>query len=318
MLLLADVAGTLVVALLSADRPNLMRILARGAMISLAFYVVFDVAEAFWFIGRGPEIWRLGSLSARFDNLQNAGELPRLAGPVADGNRGGFVLLFYIAVMALGERRVGLRRTMLGVAVLLFVFTLSRSAALAATAMGVMAFVSRSRGVTVRAALTACCIAVTAASLLIVRPDTFDRISAVLQSPIAKRLSTSEGSAQSHLTLIGRGIDVATQTVPNTVIGLGYGNSYLVLQDVFPGNKYGNFHSLYVTMFAEAGILALVLTLVLMGTPLLLGGPWRALVAGALAFDVFYQTTTEPVFWFLLAIAWMSMPRWRPSVVRET
>lgn len=92
------------------------------------------------------------------------------------------------------------------------------------------------------------------------------------------------------------------------MIGLGYGNSHLVLQDVFPGNKYGNFHSLYVSMFAEAGVGALVLVLVLLLTPLLVGGPWRSLIAGAVMFNIFYQTPAEPAFWFALASAWLTMP----------
>ena len=90
-------------------------------------------------------------------------------------------------------------------------------------------------------------------------------------------------------------------------MGLGYGNAYLELQDMFPGSKYGNYHSLYVTMFAEAGVFALLLMLALLAGPLLRGSFWRPLVAGAVAFNLFYQTTTEPSFWFVLALAWIGL-----------
>ena len=93
------------------------------------------------------------------------------------------------------------------------------------------------------------------------------RAASTVTSPAAQRLSTGEGSAQSHLALIERGLGDATESVPTALIGLGYGNSHLVLQDVFPGNKYGNFHSLYVSMFAESGVAALLLTLILIFTP---------------------------------------------------
>ena len=39
--------------------------------------------------------------------------------------------------------------------------------------------------------------------------------------------------------------------------------------------------------------------------------PWRPLVAAFIVFNFSYQSTTEPVFWFLLALAWVaqSAPR---------
>jgi hypothetical protein len=153
---------------------------------------------------------------------------------------------------------------------------------------------------------------------LAMRPDVTQRVSAVLNSPIAGRLSTSEGSAQSHVQLLERGISEATRSVSRAFFGLGYGNSYAVLQDVFPANRYGNFHSLYVTMFAEAGIFALLLTLAAMTGPLVGGGVWRPLIAGTWAFNIFYQTTTEPIFWFVLALAWVTMPRYSFRTVKES
>ncbi|MGH7634708.1 MAG: hypothetical protein ACRENC_13320, partial [Gemmatimonadaceae bacterium] len=129
-----------------------------------------------------------------------------------------------------------------------------------------------------------------------------------VEQPLAERVSTGEGSASSHIELIERGVETATESIPHAMIGVGFGNAFRVLQDVFPGNRYGNFHSLYVTMFAESGIVALALTLALLCTPLVIGGAWRPLIAGAIAFNVFYQATAEPVFWFLLASAWLTMP----------
>jgi hypothetical protein len=88
---------------------------------------------------------------------------------------------------------------------------------------------------------------------------------------------------------------------------VGYGNSYLLLQDVFPGNKYGNFHSMYVTLAAEAGAIALLVGLLLVGVPVVIPGPFRPLIAGIAVFNVFYQSLAEPVFWFVLALAWMAL-----------
>jgi O-antigen ligase len=241
--------------------------------------------------------------------------LPRLAGPVNDANRGGFVLVFYLVVLSAAELRPWVRRLAIAFAVIFLALTFSRSAILAAAATLSLALLTRRQWFSPRFALAASIALVCAALFLLARPSTFRQIDAVLQSPAASRLSANEGSAQSHLALIQRGFAEATRSLRRSAVGLGYGDSYLVLQDVFPANRYGNFHSLYVTMFAEAGILALILTLVMMGAPLVAGGPWRAMIAGTFAFNVFYQTTTEPVFWFILACAWLTMPpgAWTPG-----
>ena len=77
---------------------------------------------------------------------------------------------------------------------------------------------------------------------------------------------------------------------------------------MFPGNKYGNFHSLYVTVMVESGIFALMSSLVLLGVPLIRGAQLRPMIAGLSVFNVFYQTLSEPLFWFVLALAWLLLP----------
>jgi len=311
-LLAVDVAGTFAVAVLCADRPNAVRVMAAGVIASLVVFAAFDVLEALCWIGRLPETLNFGPVSIALSGLQNVGPLPRLAGPVADANRAGFVLIVYAAIVAAGARHVWVRRAALVVIVSFLLLTVSRSALLgASTALVVTLLTTRTRvALAPLAAATAALVLV--AGLSLAAPRVAARVSAAVASPVTQRLSTTEGSARGHLALIERGLGEATESVSRAAIGLGYGNSYLVLQDVFPGNRYGNFHSLYVTMFAEAGVAALVLTLVLVFTPAAAGGPWRAVIAGAIVFNIFYQTTTEPAFWFVLAAAWLTMPRRAP------
>jgi hypothetical protein len=50
------------------------------------------------------------------------------------------------------------------------------------------------------------------------------------------------------------------------------------------------------------------------GVPLVRGGPYRGLVAGAAVFNLFYQAHTEPALWAILVLAWMSLPPSSPRV----
>jgi hypothetical protein len=308
-LLVVQTGGTFAIALLCMDRQDSMRILARGAMVCLVLFVLFDVREGFVWIGRAAETMRIGSASITFGNVQNVGPLPRLPGPGNDANRSGFVLLFYGVLIAAGTPRGMLRRVALAFVTVFLILTVSRSATLAAAATIVVTMLTRRLRFSVTPIIATLAAGALVVAFSLVEPNAFGRVVSIVASPATQRLSTNEGSQHGHLGLVARGIREATQSVPRAAIGLGYGNSNLVLQDVFPGNKYGNFHSLYVSMFVEAGILALLLTLTLMLTPLVTGGPWRPMIAGALVFNVFYQLPTEPAFWFALAMAWLTMPR---------
>lgn len=307
-LLLLQIAGTFAVAILASDRPDLPRILAIGALLSLPLFVFCDVMEALLLLGRGPELLRAVTVTLRFDDVQILGALPRPGGPVMDSNRAGFVLVCYIVFIARGIQRRWLRGTAMTLAALLLLATVSRSAGLAAIATLLVSLISRrhraSPGALALGALGVAAIV----SIVFLYPRVVTPVEYIVQSKLATRISFGEESAHEHVTLLKRGLEEGSESVPRSLIGIGYGDGYRVLQDIFPGNRYGNFHSLYVTMFAEAGIVAALLAIILMVTPLVRGGPWRPLVAGAVAFNVFYQTTAEPVFWFVLAMAWLAMP----------
>lgn len=306
-LLVGQVAGTFTVALLAGDRDDLARVLARGALLSLAVFVVFNAMEALWWIDRFSETLRFGPVLISLGNFQSLGEIPRLPGPVADANRAGLVLLVNGALIVAGEKRSWVRRLAISLITLLLLATISRSALLGAAALITLSILQRRSIPAVPVVAVLVGIAALMAYLL-THPRVLDKATAIAQSPLGQHLSGGRGSASGHVELIERGFVEATSTVPRSLIGLGFGNSYLVLQDVFPGNRYGNFHSLYVTMFAESGVFALLLTLTLLLTPMIAGGPWRPVVAATILFNIFYQTTSEPVFWYVLAVAWMTMP----------
>lgn len=303
-LLSAEIAGTWAVVVLIADRDDLPSLFGRAAVWAIALYVVADVGQLGAMFNRLPTELRAGTVTFSLETVAYEGVVPRLSGLVADPNRTGWVLLVTAWFLATGERRRGLRTAGLLATAGLIMMTLSRSTLLAsATAIGLVAVTRRRMRVRAGSLVTASVLsAVLGAAMFLIPaagPQRFDAL-----KPLAGRFSSDEASASEHVMLLERGLEEATSSVGRFALGMGYGNAYMVLQDRFPGNAYANFHSIYVSLLAESGIVAFLCIVVLIGWPLARGGPWRPLVAAAAVFNVFYQTSTEPAFWLVLVLAW--------------
>lgn len=314
VLLTAIACGTGLVLWSLWDDPRWTERLARGGRWGLILGGIWSLLEVTQFLGWVPSDWFVGPVRLRLDPYTYAGILPRLSGMTFDPNRAGLVTLLHWALMD----RVRPRRTAWGgLAGLLLVGTLSRSVLLAVASYLVIRRLGEMRGMSRRSAAPRWGIPLALASLslaLLLAPTSRERLGRFL-APVAQRLSAAEGSAQAHTALMRQGVAEATRDVPRTMMGAGYGTSYLLLRDRFGGDRYGNFHSLYVTLWVESGIFALLLILILLMRPLARPSEWRALVFGAILFNVFYQSIAEPAFWGILALAWsapLSPPLLRP------
>ena len=311
LLLLALCGGTFLVAVFAIGRPGLGPALALGAELGLGLAVLFSVAQVVAFFSPDPDVLRVGSVSVGLELTAYAGIIPRLAGQVADPNRAGLLFLFYVFALVQWGTPGARRTSWIIVGSVLILLTLSRSAILADMSVGLVAALSHGGGRISRgAALTTSCGVGVITALLLISPNLRTDIGRALE-PLGTRFSLEDDSARAHARLLDRGVREATVSVRRAALGVGYGNSFLLLQDMFPGNKYGNFHSLYVTVMVESGILALMSSLVLLGVPLVRGAQLRPMIAGLLVFNVFYQTPAEPLFWFILALAWLSLPPFR-------
>ena len=305
-LLAVQVCGTILVVILAADRPDLTGFLGRAAVYGVVLFVAANVLTLATWLRLAPENWQLGTVTVDLVSFPFTGLLPRLSGTSGDPNRGGWLLLFLGNLVAVGERRPRLQRvTMITVAVLI-VATLSRSAVFGAFTALVAGSLDHRRPfrVGVRSlTVFAACTAVGCTALLVSPPVRLPNLTR--WAPLTERLTINEGSGKDHIILLQRGMEEATSSVPHVLLGIGYGSSYLVTQDVLPGNRHGNFHSFYVTMFGESGLFALLIALVIVGWPLVGGGPYRPLIAGAAVFNLFYQVSSEPSFWLALALGWV-------------
>ena len=346
--LLIMIGGTCTVLLLSRDRVNMPALLAAGARVGMVLFALFDVLQLLAWREvvpmRMPEAAPMLQLSPDL----YAGIVPRLSGMVLDSNRGGLLLVLFGWIIAADARESTARRGRapwwLALTALLLVCTLSRSALLAAAGAAVCAWwqgraARRAVRRVVRRVVRRAVPSVTSSSsssssssslalptfrlalalllagssaALLVSPPLRD---AVVQAaaPLQQRFTMLEGSSQDHLRLLARGVATATQSLATVTQGIGYGSSHLVLQDFFPGDRYGNFHSVYVGIFAESGVFALVVVVLLIGVPLVRDGPFQPLVVALALFGLFYGALTEPAFWWSLALAWLS---WVPSTSR--
>lgn len=307
-LLAAHLAGAFAVIVAAADREHMDRVFERGAVVGLLLFAALDALQLANLVGIVPDMARLGTASIDLVPSTYGEIVPRLSGTVADQNRSGLILLFYGWFVGYRPGR-GPRTGLLALAFVLSVLTLSRSAAVAGlVTFAVLVLDRRVRTVSLGLVFAATLLLSIGMGALLTSPRARDWAGTTL-APLGQRLSVDEGSSQEHFMLIGRGLSEATTSLQRLALGIGYGSAYTVLQDVFPGNRYASFHSLYVTIFAESGIVALVCVLLMFAVPLVRGGPYRALVAGAAVFNLFYQAHTDPALWIILILAWLTLER---------
>jgi hypothetical protein len=305
-LLALQLMGTFVVVVLASDRADLVGFLGRACVWGVVLFVAADLLTLATWFRLVPETLHAGPVTVDLASIQFTDLLPRLSGPGSDPNRSGWLLLFLGSLVAVGERRPRIRLATLITVALLMLITLSRSTFFAAFVAIVIGWLDNRRPLRIRMrslAVFGAVSAVCCTALLISPPVRLPNLTR--WAPLSERFTIDEGSGKDHFTLLQRGIDEATSSVPRTLMGIGYGSSYVLTQDVLPGNRHGNFHSFYVTMFGESGLFALLLACVLVGWPLVSGGPYRPLIASAAVFNVFNQVSAEPSFWLALALGWI-------------
>lgn len=300
-LALAQVGGTAIVALLVHDEPSAIEALRAGAALGIWLFLMLNVMAVFAFLGALPQELMLGPAVLRLDSYGYAGIVPRLSGTTIDPNAGGLLLVIF-AVLSPRVRMI---------AGTLLLLTLSRSAIIAGVIVALVTawrFGLGALRVSVRTLVFGALVAAAILMALGRSPQAMEGVTRTL-SPFAERIGIGDGvgSASEHGTLVVRAAEEGSRSLQRAAFGLGWGASYMVLQEFFPGNRYGNFHSLYGTVFAETGVVGLIVVLLLLAGPLFRETPWRPLIAGFIVFNIFYQATTVPAFWLLLALGWMTV-----------
>jgi hypothetical protein len=303
VLLFVQVTAVLLGSVILVNQRDPRRVVVLGAAGALVICFAFNVLQvAEWFAGN-----LLSEPVAAFISLEPssyAGVIPRLTGASHDPNLGGLLILtslFLVVTLGSSSRW---RTFFLWAGSVSLILTLSRSVYLASLVLLVLVWLRRSRWrISQRFVLTGAGIVAAGAMLLLLFPSLIVPVEAAWEI-LGGRVSLAEGSSQEHAAVFARGFEVATQDPKQLLLGIGYGSGYMVLLDIFPDNAYGNFHSLFITFLAESGIVAAALGVALFLFPLLRGGILLPMVAALLVYNIFQQSQTDPMTWFVLLLAW--------------
>ena len=296
------------VALLLAQYPEPERILVRGAYWGIGFGWLMNAIQIAIFAS-GSHVGYVEPLPfATLVPSLYAGIVPRLSMQVLDQNRAGMIFLIYLFILFRWAPPSRWRTVFTVLGILAMVSTSSRSVMLGGLALLGVHYLQKRRMRVTRRRIAALALAGTAAMAVVAaNPEPVARFLEPVGTVVVGRLSLSrDESASIHFDLIAYGWEVATSKVKYALVGVGFGNAPFVLREFFEEDN-ANFHSFYITLLVECGAPALVLGVILLAFPALRSRTYRPLLVGLAAFNVFYQLNTEPLFWFVVAAAWMGL-----------
>jgi O-Antigen ligase len=241
---------------------------------------------------------------------------PRLSGVCLDSNRAGFILVMYLVLLdrfAAEMRYTRFLRFALGFFILI---TMSRSAMLCWFAYYLFSKEFWKHLMTRRAAFRVATLTIVCLGVGLVYRTQITELLDLWQvsEAVSDRFSGEQGtSGNDHIQLIQRGLETWSSSTRTMIAGIGFAGAPRVLGDFFGDNKYGNFHSLYISVLAELGLPAFLLFMVLLGYPIVARKGAAPCIAAIAVFNVALQSYMEPLFWVALALVWSFELRRRRS-----
>ena len=231
--------------------------------------------------------------------------IPRLGGFSADVNRGIVILIIYTFILFKNSKK-NLFIYLIILLNVLFVFaSLSRNG----IAFLIITFLLYSVLYATKKEKIGIVILLPISLILLFNIVTFysDNDVIDIQSALEERLALDDSghdtSTGIHLKLIHEGFRIAFSDFKIFIIGCGYGVSNQVIKGFeMSRKKAANFHSQYLSVLVENGIFAtLSLILFTIIVPLLYyRNKLLPLLIGLFCFNILYQLTNEPLYWFTL------------------
>lgn len=307
-LVLVSALGYYISGRIVAD-PAPGKLIVRSITLALIVWLIFCVGG---YIAWTHGAFRLedeatSSIESMFAPSAAFGFAPRLSGFCIDANRAGFILVMYLVLLdwfATKTRYTRFLRFAIGFFILL---AISRSAMLCWFGYYVFSAAFWSRFATPRAALKLAAVAMVCLLVGLIYRKEIDGLLELWQvsDVISDRLSGEQGtSGGDHIQLIERGLETWSSSSHTVIAGVGFAGAPRFLGDFFGDNKYGNFHSLYVSLLAELGLPAFLLFMILLGYPIIARKGAVPCIAAIAIFNVALQSYMEPIFWVALALVW--------------
>ena len=292
------------------------KLVLRSVTFALIVWLIFCIGG---FIAWSHGVFRLedeasSSIESMFAPSAAFFFAPRLSGYSLDANRAGFILVMYLVLLDRFVSKTPYTRFLrfaIGVFILLAV---SRSAMLCWLGYHLFSGAFSKLLTTRRLAFRVATLALVCLLVGLVYRKEIDGLLELWQvsDTLSDRLSVEQGSSGGdHIQLIQRGLETWSSSTHTMLAGIGFGGAPRVLGDFFGDNKYGNFHSLYVSVLAELGLPAFLLFMILLGYPMIGRKGAASCIAAIALFNVALQSYMEPFFWVALALAWSFEPRTR-------
>jgi O-antigen ligase/polysaccharide polymerase Wzy-like membrane protein len=312
-LVLVSVLGYCISVRILED-PDPEKLVVRSVTFGLIVWLIFCVGECIAF---SYGLIRLqeeasSSITSTFAPTSTLFWVPRLSGFCLDANRAGFILVMYLALLDRFASKTRYTRFLRFAIAFFILVTLSRSAMLCWFAYYLFSTGFWKRLASRRVALRVATLVIICSLVGLVYREEINGLVEVLQVSdlVSSRLSGEQGtSGGNHIELIQRGLDVWLRSTHTVVAGIGFAGSPRFLGDFFGDNKYGNFHSLYVSILAELGLPAFLLFMILLGYPIFTRKGSASCIAAIAIFNVALQSYTEPIFWLALALVWSFEPK---------
>ncbi len=293
------------------------KLVVRSVTFALIVYLIFCIGG---YIAWSHGVFRLqeepsSSIESTFAPTATFFSAPRLSGYCLDSNRAGFILVMYLFLLdrfADKTRYTRFLRFAIGFFILLAV---SRSAMLCWFAYCIFSRGFWKRLASRRVALAAASLVIVGSLVGLVYREEIAELMELwqLSDMVSDRISGEQGtSGGDHIQLMKRGLETWSSSSHTVVAGIGFAGAPRFLGDFFGDNKYGNFHSLYVSVLAELGLPAFLLFMILLGYPIIGRKGAVSCVAAIAIFNVALQSYMEPIFWVALALVWsFELKRWR-------
>jgi hypothetical protein len=282
------------------------RILIKGAYLAIGINLLFSIVQyLIWF--KSGFIQSIASTLYPYIKLHSSvfsHFAVRPSGYSLDPNRGSLLLICYSFIIYIFDNHSFKKTAVLWIASILVLLSLSKSSIISLFIFVSILFIQKTGKMRYISKLSLYLIL-----FFVVISLNYSRVNDILtqfqvSEIIVQRLSIDSGSSAAiHLAYIERGFDVLSSSIKNFFFGIGYSNARSVLMDL-DSTYYSNFHSIYITFLAEVGIIGFVLIMMIHFIPLFYAKKYIPIILALGFFNIFYQLSSEPLFWIILIMAW--------------